>query len=203
MYNDGFIMGNGAALNINLGYVPSWVKLLNITDTNVIAEGPVAEMLGFDSGSIDFKPGMRIDASDSGWGGIVGQEIRTGGNPTTGNSAGLIVFEAGTLYGGANIADNDQIYASEQVDVAGTTNVGDVVNALLRGVTLEMKPEESTAGDRMSILAFASGIQPYYGTVGGEALGFTIPAGLAADNKLLGYQAWSPAQGAGPVDQSV
>ena len=34
----GIVTGTGAALNVSLGFVPDYVRLVNITDGNVIAE---------------------------------------------------------------------------------------------------------------------------------------------------------------------
>ena len=75
--------------------------------------GPIAQAIPFDSrGTIEIKPGMRIDAADDGWRGIVKQVVVHTGTREGGNAAGWIVFENDTLVGAANIADNDAIYAT-------------------------------------------------------------------------------------------
>ena len=193
-YNDGFIVGNGAARNIELGFVPSRVKITNLSG-RATYEASLAEVIGFDSGSSEIKAGMRLDAADEGWRGTVRQVILASGSWDGGNAAGWIVFEAGTLEGRANIADNDTIYSSDQADLAGSTDVATVNGAglLAQGV--------GRPGDGNAVSASAE-ITPYYGTHASMAKGFSIAAAISVDNNLLQYQAWAPDPGSGDIDMS-
>ena len=193
-YNDGFIVGNGAKRNIEIGFVPSFVRVTNLTDRATF-EAAIAQAIAFDSGSVEIKSGMRIDASDGGWRGIVKQVILASGTWAGGNAAGWIVFEDGSLAGSANVGDNDGIYSSEQVDVAGSANVADVNGAGL--VTLGVEREADG-----SAVDAESGVTPYFGSEASEAKGFSISATISVDNKLLHYQAWAPDPGSAPVDMS-
>ena len=193
-YNDGFIVGTGAARNIELGFVPSSVKIINISGRATF-EATLAQVIAFDSGSVEIKAGMRIDAADEGWRGVVAEVILASGSWAGGDAAGWIVFEPGTLVGSANIANNDGIFASDQADLAGRTNVADVSAAGLVAVGVE-RPVGGGA-----VVANAE-ITPYLGTEGSAAKGFTIAAGIAADNDLVRYQAWAPDPGSGDIDMS-
>lgn len=193
-YNDGFIVGTGAARNIAIGFVPTRVTIINMTD-RVTFEAAIAQVIAFDSGSVEIKSGQRIDASDGGWRGIVKQVILASGSWDGGDAAGWIVFEDDTLVGSANVANNDGIFVSEQVDVAGKANVADVSAAGL--VTLGVERE----ADGSAVDADA-GVTPYFGAEAETAKGFSISAAISADGKLLHYQAWAPDPGSSPVDMS-
>lgn len=201
-YNDGFFIGTGAALNIALGFVPSWVRLINVEDADRIFEGPVAQVVAFDNnGTVDsaareIKAGMRIDAGDDGWRGIVKQVIVESGAWASGNAAGFLVIEGGTLEGAANLGDNDEIHASEQVDLKGAATGFNLAGAGLQSVGITVLPHASD-----QINAF-SGITPYYGSEASKAQGFTVNATVSESDKLIAYQAWAPDPGSGPVDES-
>jgi len=200
-YNDGFLIGTGAARNVALGFVPSWVRIYDIGGTT-IWEGPVAEAVAFDNnGTADadareIVAGMRLDAADDGWSGTVKQVILASGGWDTGNAAGWIVFEAGTLEGAANLADNDEIHASDQADLKGAATGFNLTGAGL--VRLGAKVSTAVAASA----ADGDDITPYYGSHAAEARGFTIGATISTDNDLLGYQAWAPDPGSSPVDLS-
>lgn len=199
-YNDGFIIGTGAARNIELGFVPSWVRIVNLTDADKVYEGPIAEAIAFDDGgTAEITAGMRIDAADDGWRGIVGQVLLASGSWEGGDAAGWIVFEPGTLEGAANIGNNDVIHASDQADVKGPATDTDVAAAGLVAVGVEHDPTNTTDGSKMDP---ESGLTAYYGSHASAARGFSISAAISEDGKLLGYQAWAKDPGSDVIDMS-
>lgn len=200
-YNDGFLIGTGAARNVELGFVPSWVRVVNLTDGDALYEGPVAQAIGFDSGGGDasnpreIKAGMKVHASDDGWEGIVGQLVLNTGSWAGGNATGWIVFEPGSLEGAANIADNDTIRATEHVDTKGTGDWGTVAGGglTIAGVAVAAAVAKAAA---------ATSITPYFGSHASGAKGFTIASTISEDGKLLGYQAWAKDPGSDVIDLS-
>lgn len=198
-YNDGFIIGTGAARNIPLGFVPSFVRLLNVT-TRATYEAAMAQMVAFnnngtpDPNAREIKAGMRIDAGDNGWRGTVKEVILQSGAWASGDAAGYLVFEEDTLVGSANLLDNDEIHASEQADLKGAATGFNLAGAL---VTLGVARPATGAA-----VAAQTGFVPYFGEEAETAKGFTMPASANADNDLLYYQAWAPDPGSSPVDMS-
>ena len=193
-YNDGFIVGTGAARNIELGFVPSFVKITNLATRNT-NEGPVAEVIAFDNGTTEIKAGMRLDAADDGWRATVKQVVLASGSWDGDNAAGWLVLEGGTLEGAANIGNNDAIHASDQADLKGAAS-----HALVNGAGLTTIGVARPVGG--GAVTAAGGITPYYGVHASNAKGFTIAAGISGDGNLLHYRAWAPDPGSGEIDMS-
>ena len=207
-YNDGFIRGTGAARNIELGFVPSWVRLINLTDADMIFEGPVAEAIAFDGGgntahdTREIKAGDMIHASDDGWHGTVKQVILSTGSWAAGTAAGWIVFEGGTLEGVSSIADNDTIYVRPQAGAKGSADAATVNGAGLTTVTVQLDPTNTTDANKMDPAGTNEHIKPYYGAEGSKARGFTLESAVCESAKLLAFQAWAPDPGSAPPDMS-
>ena len=201
-YNDGILVGTAAAQDIEVGFVPSWVKVINQNSGTgnagvpIVYEGPVAEVISFDSGGTEpITAGQRVDAMDGGWRGIVKQVIVYAGTWAAGTADGFLVFEPGTLVGAGNIADNDVIYTSDQVDVRGpATDRAAVEVAGLKDLTTV----ETSTFD----LSAAAGVRitPYYGASGEKSHGFTFGATISDSDNMLFYQAWAPDPGSDIID---
>ena len=192
-YNDGFIVGTGAALNISIGFIPSWVRVLNLSDGNALHEGPVGDVIHFDTGGPDpIRPGDQIVAADGGWSATVSEVMVYSGTWDASDAAGYIQLEAGSIDGQANIANDDVIHVRPQQGAAGTP----VQRALMNAAGLEK------TGVKVSAAVAPMGpnmhIRPYRGG-DDDGPGFTIQSDISADNKLLGYQAWSPDPGSAPL----
>lgn len=198
-YNTGLLVGNGSAQNIELGFVPDFVEVHNVSSTTFIHRAMVREALLFDSGGTEpIVAGDRIDASDGGWNGIVDQVVLTGGTWSGGNAAGWIIFQPGTLTGAGNIANNDTIYSSKQADVRGpATNRADVSAAGLAHFTSILT---GSSGAVTVSSAAGTEIVPYYGSEGENSRGFTIGSTISVDNAPLIYNAWARDPGSGNID---
>ena len=194
-YNDGFIVGTGAAQNIELGFIPSWVRILNASDGDHIYEGPVVQAVAFDSGSIEIKAGDAIDARTSSsnagkaWTGVVRQVIHLTGTWAGGDAAGFLVLEPES---GRTVADNNEIRIRPQDGVDGDANAADVSAAGYAHFGMDVQATPASA-------AAATAITPYVGAEGSASMGFTIGSTISEDNKVVAYQAWSPDPGSGPV----
>ena len=194
-YNDGSFVGTGAAQNIELGFIPSWVRIVNSTDKDRIYEGPVVQAVAFDSGSIEIKAGDAIDARTSSsnagkaWDGVVKQVILASGSWSGGDAAGFLVLEP---EGSRTVADNNEIRIRPQDGVDGSANAADVSAA---GYAFFGVAAAGTTGTA----AAATAITPYVGAEGSASMGFTIGATIGAAADVLSYQAWSPDPGSGPV----
>ena len=199
-YNDGFFFTTAAAKTIELGFVPTSVRLTNMI-TRVTHEASLEQAIAFNSGGIEIKAGMRLDAEDGGWGGIAAQVLVIAGSwdarPVADgtNARGWIVFEPGTFRGtSAAVSDNDPIRASDQVDIAGS-----VTHALVNGSLLTSVGVERPAGG--GAVVAEAGITPFFGAEAASAKGFTVAATvMGAAAQLMHYQAWAPDPGSSPVE---
>ena len=197
-YNDGFIIGAGAARNIDVGFVPSAVRILNLTDNDEIFDGALYHVIPFDSGGgtvadpREIKAGHEIVGPDGAWGGTVFQVILSGGAWSAGTAAGFIVLAPGSEIGVSTIADNNIISVRPQQHAPGAGDFATVNGA-------NFVPSLKTSG---ATITGPDGerITPWNGGEAGS--GFSIGPGMAADNRLLFYQCWAPDPVGGPIDMS-
>lgn len=193
-YSSGFLTGTGAAQTVELGFVPDYVRVVNLTDADMIFEGPVYEVVAFDTGdsaSDVIRAGDVIHAEDNGWLGVVKQVlVHTGAWGGNTAASGWIVFEPGSLVGADNIADDDPIHVAPQKGATGATEFAKVSAAGLVTTTMQLDPTNSTDANKMDPAGANEHIQAYYGTSGADQSGFTLQSSISEDNKLLFYQAW-------------
>ena len=190
-YASGLLVGTGAAINVSLGWVPDYVKVINLTDADMIFEGPLADVINFDSGgTLELMKGDEIYASDGGWSGTIQEVLVRSGTWAGGDAAGWLVLEPGSLEGGANIANNDVIYRRPQQGGTDATNRATVASANRVTVTMQLDPTNGTDGNKMDPAGSNEHILPYHGTSAGAGAGFTLQSSISENDKLLSYQAW-------------
>ena len=186
-YNDGFLHGTGAAFNVELGWIPSYVRIVNLTDGDQIYEGPIATVIGFDSGSVEPKAGDTIEGATSGAVAIVQQVILDSGSWAGGDAAGWLVLENGSLTG--TPADDETVGIND----SGTDDL--TFNGAVADIGIGIAADVAVATGDATVTA-------YLGTSGARSKGFTMGSTISGDAKLLYYQAWAPGDGAGAIDQT-
>lgn len=116
-YASGYFEG-GAARNIDCGFWPDYVRIVNVSDRDHLYEAHTVPIIEFDTGSTTHREeigaGDFIRAADSGWSGVVREVVITAGAFSTDNATGYLILEPGSLEGAANIADNDVIHIARQ-----------------------------------------------------------------------------------------
>lgn len=184
---DGYIEG-GTAQNIELGFHPRYVRILNLTEaTEVYYDASLYDVLRFDDGdNEEILPGYTVQASDGGWSGVVAEVILTDGSWGSG-AAGYLVLEPGSLTGASNLADNDVIRVAKQKGETPSGDWGDLNTATNYRRTFDTDTE-------VGFIA-ANGITPYDGTSGGNGAGFSIGTGIGSANDLLYYIAFGGGAG--------
>lgn len=178
-------VGNGAAINVELGWVPDVAIVFNLTDADEIH-------IGIMGGSLDIVPfsgggTTEIAVGDTIWGvtssatAVVERILLYSGTWAGGDAAGFMV-----------VSGRVGTFQSENIN-----NVSDASTADYATITVNVDHTisiiDSGAGSTDLALQTAGGndaIAPYVGSQGSNSKGFTIGSGIAEEAKLLGYIAF-------------
>jgi hypothetical protein len=168
MVKMGYLVGNGAAQNVELGWIPDLVIITNATDGDIITIGHIGpyQVVPFSSGgTTEIVPGDKIVGATSGAEAWVREVLEYSGTWAGGDAAGFFVVEmiSGTL-------------GSENVDVDGASNLATVTANVTHSVASAAAVTPAT-GD--------AAITRY---TGGKT-GFTAGAEVCEEAKLLRYVA--------------
>lgn len=171
LQKSGVTVGNGAAINIECGFIPHRVEIYNATDGTPVNVGfPGRYIIPFSDGGDDAEivAGEVITGATSGATARIKEILLYSGTWEGGDAAGFFVVEAEDLTG---------TFGSEAV--VGATGGGDAT------VTANFVPgydvDTEVAADNV--------ITPYFGVAGSNSKGFTIPVALATEAKALAYVA--------------
>lgn len=168
----GITVGNGAALNIELGWIPDMVQLYNCTDGDLITTAFLAWVVPFSSGgTTEIAAGNTITGATSGATAVVKEVLLYSGSWAGGDAAGFFVLLEGTLSG---------TFGSENVYVGSGTNDATVTANVVHNVAVAAAATGATG---------TSAISRYEGVAGSNAKGFTIGSVIAEEAKLLRYVA--------------
>jgi hypothetical protein len=167
----GYTVGNGAAINIELGYIPDGVKVYNATDGDLITEaflGP-HQVVPYTSGS-SLTAGNLITGNTSGATGRIVEVLTYSGTQAAGDAAGFLVVDmiSGT-------------FGSETVKIPGGTDDGTVTANVVHGFA---------TGAAVAAVTTTSTLLRYVGVAGSNKRGFTIGSVVAEEAKLLRYVAF-------------
>lgn len=179
----GVTVGNGAALNIELGFVPAYVELFNATDGTKITCAFLQWVIPFTSGgTTEITAGSRIKGATSSATAIVESVLLYSGTWAGGDAAGFMVVQEGSLtgtFGSENVyIDSDSITGIDDATV--TVNVVHNIGITDSGAgTTDLAPATGT-----------SAISRLEGTAGTSGKGFTIGSVLAVEAKVLRYIAF-------------
>lgn len=171
-----FVVGTGAALNVSIGFIPDYVKVINIEDGDKVNEGAVLEVMPYTSGgTTEIEQGDQIKGATSGATAQVLKVLLDSGSWAGGDAAGhLVIYRRSGTFASENVYVNSD-------DVSGINDA-----TLTAAVSLGVDYDTEVAG------VASGGIVPYDGssTPGSEAApGFTLSATISEDNKLLYYVA--------------
>jgi hypothetical protein len=181
-FRSGLIRGTGAAVNVELGFIPDLVIVTNHTDGDKIHIGqPGRQIIVFTSGSLALAAGQIITGATSGATATIVDVLLDSGSYAGGDAAGWIVIDVQSKTG---TFGTENIYVSSD----GTSGVNDATIVVDVTYTQDIDTEVAGATGNAAITA-------YVGTEAGYALGFTIGSTISEDAKLLGYHAWRQTSG--------
>lgn len=177
----GYTVGLGAAKNIELGFVPDWVEVYNMTDGDLITSACLIWIIPFSSGGTrEILPGDTIVGQTSRATAVVQSVLLASGSWAGGDAAGFFVLRNDPLpvingtFGSENVA----------VQSAGGTNDATV--------TANVTPNIATAAAAAGATG-NSALSRYEGVAGSNAKGFTIGSTVAEAGKALAWRAWREA----------
>ena len=190
MYRVGHIHCTGAALNVELGWVPDFVMMVNLTDGTPIHMNFLGKVAAFTSGGLAtavggskvIKPGDKITGlTTTGAFATIREVIIDSGTFAGGDAAGWLVFNAGDITG-TFTGENGEINDSGGNDITLTATEDE------DGVDIDTEVTATTTA--------ATSIQSYAGDAdNGYAKGFTVGATMGTNAKLFGFLAIRNAPG--------
>jgi hypothetical protein len=167
----GLIVGNGAAINISLGWYPDWVKVTNLTDGSVYTENTLSRLaFAFTSGgTTEIVTNSFLTGATSGSQFYVEKVLLSSGTWAAGTAAGFLITDEQT-----------GVIATENVYLPGETDSASVTAAFVSGVATST----AAAG-----VVTTSNIIRYVGSAT-AGKGFTIGSVVATEAKLLHWIAF-------------
>jgi hypothetical protein len=184
----GFLMGTGAAINVELGWIPDLVLLSNLTDGDIIHVWHRARVAAFTSG---------------------GTATPQAGDVLQGDTSGVrvrikaVFLKSGTFAGG-DAAGDFVFYEEDETGTLGSENVSLLPREDGSGVsqsnvaTVTAQAEKGNLGITSEVASVtpANGVQPYVGSSAAAARGFTVTATASEAAKLFAYTAFRDGAGA-------
>jgi hypothetical protein len=168
----GAFYGTGAAINIECGFVPDRVTIMNDTDGDVLLWAfPSIKKMAFSSGGTsEIKAGHTIVGATSGATAKVKQVLTDTGSWAGGDAAGSLILVAETVVG---------TFASESIYIQGESGTDDATGAAITNVSVNIG---AAVADDVDVSA-------YVGSAGSNAKGFTVATSESEDAKLFVYEA--------------
>ncbi len=177
-FKTGFLVGDGAAQNVELGWIPDRVEVINVTDGDKIHIGfPNEYAIPFSSGgTLTIAVGDTIKGATSNATAVIKQILLMSGTFAAGDAAGFFIISRDTLTG---------TFASENVYVSSDTTSGSDDATVTANVnhTVDIDTEVASATGNAAI----SG---YVGVAASNSKGFTIGSTISENDKLLRWSAW-------------
>jgi len=174
----GFLRGTGAAINVELGWIPDFVMVINLTDGDDIWMNALRKVVVFTSGGTEeIQAGDKLHGNTSDATAIVQEVILDTGSWAGGDAAGWFILEAASMTGtfGSETAyrDGEDADGTDRVTIAVADQDGVDIDTEVAGTT--------TA---------ATNVSEYVGSSASNAKGFTVGATISEDAKLLYYTAF-------------
>jgi len=174
----GFLRGTGAAINVELGWIPDYVQMIDLTNGDVMYLNALKKVIAFTGGGTDeIKAGDKIHGNTSDATAIVDEVILDTGTWAGGDAAGWLIlrpatvsgtFEAETGYREDVDSDGD-----DKLTLAAADQDGVTIAAAVAGTT-----------------SLATNVSEYVGAAGANAKGFTVGSTVSVDAALLHYVAF-------------
>jgi hypothetical protein len=171
----GITLGNGAAINIPLGWIPSFVQVWNVTDGDIVTSSFIDPytMTFTSGGTHEIAAGDTIKGATSGATAFVSAVILSSGSWAGGDAAGIFVLDkiVGTFQSEAVYEISDSISGTD--DATGAAQA-------VHSVKIDTAAATVTT---------TSALLPYVGT-SLIPKGFTIGSVVAEEAKILRWMAW-------------
>jgi len=172
----GAFMGTGAAINVELGYVPTWVRVAQGSGTLAITEAWLAPVMAFTGGgTVVILPGAIVRGMTSRATAIVREVLTSAATWSAGTAAGVLVLDENSITGTFTAAGEDIVVTNLSSGVVTSAAGGDA--------TIPANQPTTTSAAGTAVVTGAAAITRYEGTTAGASKGFTVggtvaPAGI-------------------------
>lgn len=178
VFTSGEVVGNAAAINVEIGWIPDFVQVYNATDGDLITAGFLNRyVIPFSGGGTnELVAGETITGvTNTGVTAVIKEVLLYSGSWAGGDAAGFFIVE---------FDDQNGTFGSENVtgETAGATDDATVTANVTHGWASAAAISAEDAG--------AAGLAPYAGVAESNSKGFTIGATVAEEAKLLRWCAW-------------
>ena len=175
----GILVGNGAAINVELGWIPTFVQLFNAQDADIITCAFLNWVVPFTSGgTVEIIKGSTIRGNTSRATAQVADVLLYSGSFAAGDAAGFLVLQEGSLVG--TFASETVIITNRQDGTVGTDDATVTAN-VTHSIAIAAAAAPATG---------TSAISRYEGAAATNAQGFTIGSVLAEEAKVLRFVAF-------------
>ncbi len=178
-FRTGVAIGNAAAINVQLGWVPDKVEVYNATDGDLLTVCfPNLLQVPFSgAGTNEIFVGDTITGQTGGATAIVEAILEYSGTLAGGDLAGVYIIKRATLVGDF-----------ESEDIVGSRSPSDATDDAT--VTVQVLHGFGATGDIAAVTTDATQAIDYVGTAAGNGKGFTIGLTVAEEAKVLRWSAW-------------
>lgn len=174
-FSSDIVVGTGSAINVELGWIPDYVEIINLTDGDKVHINHLTKVVAFTSGGTT-EPGIgdKITGATSGGTAIIKKVMVTSGTWAGGDAAGFLLLDQGSLTGSLT-AENAGINGSGSDDITLSAAPDQ------DGIDIDTEVAGTTTA--------ATNCIAYVGSDASASKGFTIGATISESGKLLGYKA--------------
>ena len=176
-FKSGCAIGNAAAINIELGWIPDYVEVYDATDgTNFVASYPNLMVIPFSGGGTNvLAAGDTITGATSEATAVIEDVLLYSGTWAAGTAAGFFTVRRQNIVG---------TFQSENVVGSASGATDDAT------VTVQVTHAYINDGTVAAVTTDATMAIGYVGSAASNAKGFTIGATVAEEAKLLRWSAW-------------
>ncbi len=187
-HETGFALGTGAAINIQLGFVPDIVHTFNVAGTTPTMNVWYRQKFCvFTSGGTgELVPGNIIQgATATQVRAMIRQVILSTGTWAGGDAAGWLLWTE---------EDQNGSFGTENVDLLDTAATvedgGGTLTANVAGVVLQSELAQWDIDTAVIDQPPTTGLFPYVGTDAGDSKGFTIGTDVSVSGEVIAWHAW-------------
>ncbi len=176
-FKSGYVVGNAAAINVELGWIPDRVEVYNHTDgTKITVAFLDTWIVPFSGGGTNvLAAGDTITGvTNTGVSAIIAQVLLYSGSWAGGDAAGFFVIKRDDMVGN---------FGSENV-IGGAAGATDDATVTIN--VIQCYSSDSEVGAETGNTALAA----YVGVEASNAKGFTIGSTVAVEAKVLVWSAW-------------
>jgi len=174
----GVVIGTGAAINVELGWVPNSVELFNVTDNDIITQAFLDWVIPFSGGgTTEIVAGMDIKGATTNATARIKQVIASATTWSAGTAAGVLIIDADSLVGTFG-AENIYVTSDVSTGIDDATVTANVVHNIASGAST------------LAAAVTTSAISRYEGAAASASKGFTIGSVLSESGKVLRFRAF-------------